>query len=623
MSERDPILGGYQWPQWTKPKRCGQAHEAEALTQRSKSRRQFCVKSKAAILALCWNFCITLVFTSILDPIILLIAETTSIDQDTFTHAVGVLMPSFCACTAFLYLFYPLAGYLADTRCGRYKTIIYSLCSFTVLFLVAIVIAIVVTTCLHLQNSVSYAFLALLLPPFPSYIFFSANIIQFGMDQLYDSPMEDSVLFIHWFVLTSYLAFVFFKAVALVVVQSGIGLVLFGLATLVVTLCIAWCKKQWFLVDSGARVQRNPYTLIVKVIKFARRHRAPIRRSAFTYCEDELPSRFDLGKEKYGGPFSTEEVEDVKAFLGIFCVLLTFWSVFATDIARNGLVYGLSYHLDDCWYSSIFAGCGGENVTFSNYFLVFKNYVHATLKTGILSDLLIVIFILFYIYLLRPLVCRAVACCIRCYQGVQAGMLNHVGFGMIFLSISLLSTLILDVVKHEIHPNETCLLRSIPNSNENYNSSSHFISEWYLVIPFTFNALGYTLFYTAAYEFICAQSPHAMKGLIIGTFFAIKGIFQLIGALIVLPFSTVYTTLHPSCGSTYYLVTVLISLIGIVVYVLVARRYKYRQRDEPDNIYRYAEDYYSKDHDEEEEDEEGVGYSGSYDDLQSSKTKLN
>ena len=617
MDEREPILGGHRWPQKTQPRRYGQV---ESLTQRSKSRRQFCVKSKAAILVLCWNFCITLVFTSILDPIVLLIAETTSIDQDTFTHAVGVLIPSFCACTAFLYLFYPLAGYLADTWCGRYKTIVYSLCSFTVLYLATIVIVTVVTTCLHLLNSISYTFLALLLPPFPSYIFFSANVIQFGMDQLYESPMEDSVLFIHWFVLTSYMAIALFKALALVVVPSGIGLVLFGLSTLVLTLCIAWCKKQWFLVDSAAR--RNPYILIVKVTRFAKKHHAPVRRSAFTYCEDELPSRFDLGKEKYGGPFSTEEVEDVKAFLGIFCLLLTFWSVFATDIARSGLMYGLSYHLDDCWYSNIITGCGGENVT-HDHFLMFKNYVRATVRTGILSDLLIVIFILLYIYLLRPFVCRAMSCCIRCYQGFMAGMLNRIGFGMIFLSISLLSTLILDVVKHEIYPSETCLLRSIPTSDKNYDSSSHLISEFYLAIPFTFNALGYTLFYTATYEFICAQSPHAMKGLIIGTFFAIKGIFQLIGALIVLPFSTVYTTLLPSCGSTYYLVTVLISLIGLVVYMLVARKYKYRQRDEPDNIYRYAEDYYSRYHDEEEQCEDSDSNSGSYDDLQTDKAKLN
>ena len=475
---------------------------------------------KGCHLVLCWNFCITLVFTSILDPIVLLIAGTTSIDQDTFTNAVGVLIPSFCACTAFLYLFYPLAGYLADTRCGRYKTIIYSLCSFITLFLVVVVIMAVVSISSHLLSSVSYAFLGLLLPPFPSYIFFSANVIQFGMDQLHDSPTEDSVLFIHWFVLTSYLAFVFFKALALVNVPSAIGLVIFGLSTLVVTLCIAWCKKQWF---SGVYALRNPYMLIVKVIRFARRHRAPVRRSAFTYCEDELPSRFDLGKEKYGGPFSTEEVEDVKAFLGIVCLLMTFWSVFTTDIARNGLVYGLSYHLDDCWYSNILTDCGGKNITLGDHFLVFKNYIRSTLKTGILSDLLIVIFILLYIYLLQPFICHTTVCCIRCCKGILAGMLNHIGFGMIFLSLSLLSALILDVVKHKLHPSEACLLRSTPNSNQNYDSSSrYFISEWYLVVPFTFNALGYTLFYTAAYEFLCTQSPNAMKGLLIGTFLPSK-----------------------------------------------------------------------------------------------------
>ena len=209
-------------------------------------------------------------------------------------------------------------------------------------------------------------------------------------------------------------------------------------------------------------------------------------------------------------------------------------------------------------------------------------------------------------------------------------MLNRIGFGMIFLSFSLLSALILDVVKHELHPSEACLLRSTPNSNQNYDSSSrYFISEWYLVVPFTFNALGYTLFYTAAYEFLCAQSPNAMKGLLIGTFFAIKGFFQLIGALIVLPFTAVYTTLRPSCGSAYYLVTILISLAGLVVYVVAARKYKYRQRDEPDNVYRYAEDYYSKHHDDDDDDDEegdeeqSVSYSGSYNDLQTDKTKLN
>ena len=41
----------------------------------------------------------------------------------------------------------------------------------------------------------------------------------------------------------------------------------------------------------------------------------PRNRSALTYWEKEYPSHIDLGKEKYGGPFSEEEVENVKTVL--------------------------------------------------------------------------------------------------------------------------------------------------------------------------------------------------------------------------------------------------------------------------------------------------------------------
>ena len=32
-------------------------------------------------------------------------------------------------------------------------------------------------------------------------------------------------------------------------------------------------------------------------------------------CEDEPPSHIDFGKNKCGGPFSTEQVEDIKTFV--------------------------------------------------------------------------------------------------------------------------------------------------------------------------------------------------------------------------------------------------------------------------------------------------------------------
>ena len=53
---------------------------------------------------------------------------------------------------------------------------------------------------------------------------------------------------------------------------------------------------------------------IMQVLKYARKkqtNKYPRNRSALTYCEEDYPSRLDLGKDKYGGPFSEEQVEDV------------------------------------------------------------------------------------------------------------------------------------------------------------------------------------------------------------------------------------------------------------------------------------------------------------------------
>ena len=44
--------------------------------------------------------------------------------------------------------------------------------------------------------------------------------------------------------------------------------------------------------------------------------------SAFTYWEDDSPSRMDFGKIKYGGPFTTVQVEDVKTLIKTLEIIL-------------------------------------------------------------------------------------------------------------------------------------------------------------------------------------------------------------------------------------------------------------------------------------------------------------
>ena len=95
-------------------------------------------------------------------------------------------------------------------------------------------------------------------------------------------------------------------------------------------------KKHMYV----AKVGTNPFKRMWKVLTFAWRHKYPMNRSAFTYCEEHTPSRLDLGKEQYGGPFKTEEVEDVKAFLHLLLLLLT---LFGYHVAGN--VYFIAKHM--------------------------------------------------------------------------------------------------------------------------------------------------------------------------------------------------------------------------------------------------------------------------------------
>ena len=559
--------------------------------------RRCCIVSKSALFVLFWQLFITLTYGYVLE--FGLVAATSIPYLWNYQHAgqFQVYATTIFALLAIVYLFYPLAGCLADIRCGRYKTVLYSLWIITgsgVLVCIGFTIISfyryrILSPKMGSIIPVSIGFgppvvLGLILS-LSSSIAFSANIVQLGMDQLHDSPSEDSVLFIHWFAFTSHLGAAINKFAVIIIVYAYLRYVKFHInyapafvvgfhalpmiviILIAVSIWIARRKRHWFMVDSGSR---NPYKLVYKVIKFAAQHKTPIRRSAFTFCEDELPSRMDLAKEKYGGPFTTEQVEDVKAFLGILQVLLTLGPIFTTDLAANDMIYKFSNHLRN---KKFVQSIPVPDVSY--YLLVLIEYF----EIGGLTEILIVMLIPLYLCILRPFSRRYIP-----------GMLKRIGLGIVIRILSLLSIFIIDTLGHiQDKTNNKCFIQT-------YNFEPLNVRMWYVTLPYALNAINIMLFYIAAYEFICAQSPHAMKGLLIGTFFMVKGVFQLISVMLTLvPFTTwKFETSLPSCGFVYYLINIFIAIIGLVAYTSIARRYQYRQRDEPDNIYRYAEEYYDK-----------------------------
>ena len=557
------------------------------LKDRYKNTRKYII-SKGALAILVWMFTASILYNIVFDPETFTFTTVLPNNSITYIIVYGVLAIIFC--------FYPIAGYLADNKYGRYKTVVFGLwLLLPSLIFLAIFLAIYLSSLflffeIGMIVSVILGIISVILLAI-STVSFNSNVIQLGMDQLYDFPAEDQSLFIHWFVWVLYLIIFLVQLSRQMllfyyvdnttnysnIVYSGCGLsgllMLVFFVLLVVSLCIAHRKKHWFLIEPS-RV--NPYKLVYQITKFAWHHKVPVKRSAFTYCEDDIPSGMNLAKDKYGGPFTTEQVEDVKVFYGILKVLFSLAPVFSINFAADVMLHRFA------WHGSVL------NISQSNfsYLALFNHPVKLLLiHDGILTPLVTTICIPLYLFMFRPFMFNYIP-----------GMLKRIGIGATMTVLSLMCTGAIGTWAHtrydvgcmfDINSEIVALNETVPNIRPFYHSSL-------LAIQRVLLSLSNMLIYIALYEFICSQSPHSMRGLLIGLSFAIKGLFQVFAALLALPFALAMHNTHISCGVSYYVMNTGVGVVAVLVYVCVSRKYQYRERDEPSNIYMYAENYYSK-----------------------------
>ena len=147
-----------------------------------------------------------------------------------------------------------------------------------------------------------------------------SNAIQFGTDQLQFASNDKLSVFVNWYFWSMY----FIKTSTLfpfLMFLAGLGIgatggLSFILICITLFCCCCGCHRN-LTTEPVSHV--NPVKHIFKVLNYARHHSQPVFRSAFTY--GEVPSRLDLAKNRYGGPFTTEEVEDVRTFGRILLVL--------------------------------------------------------------------------------------------------------------------------------------------------------------------------------------------------------------------------------------------------------------------------------------------------------------
>ena len=108
------------------------------------------------------------------------------------------------------------------------------------------------------------------------------------------------------------LSIVFFIVLVVTHIASGM--------TVSVVLMTGYLFKYWF--DTTSKIV-NPVKHIGQVLNYARKNKYARNRTGLTYWEEDYPSCLDLGKEKYGGPFSVEQVEDVKTVLRLIPLLIS------------------------------------------------------------------------------------------------------------------------------------------------------------------------------------------------------------------------------------------------------------------------------------------------------------
>ncbi len=470
-------------------------------------------------------------------------------------------------------LTFTMVGYLSDICIGRYKVIRYSMWIIFVSLVLSNVVILIgqYATKSRSLEIVKYIFAAVRSLGIVGLL---ANTAQFGIDQLVDSSSANITSYISWYVWTAYSASVINAISQQCFCRLYNSATSFFLLPLFFAIAIMFdfTLKKWLIVEP---LSSNPFKLIYQVLKYAVKHKYPHLRSAFTYCEDQPYSRIDLGKTKYGGPFSTEQVEDVKTFFKLLPTIL-FFCLLAGEVYTISIPYKIrqfkKHGTNSC---SDLAGCFKASL-----------FEHAQAE-------IIFIFVPVLEFLIYPLL-------LKCRLCSNIGILRKLSFGTFLVLLSDLSLLALEsgVTLMSVHNgqsqggNGTCHFN--PNNWDLIGGDYGHHSYVLLVSQVTSGVATYILF-TGTLEFVCAQSPYSMKGLLIGLIFTLAILSISLSYSAIKLFQKLEVITGKNCGIWYYFANTIYTVLIMFLLAVTSKCYTYRKRDETlSNNQIFAVNYFTK-----------------------------
>ncbi|XP_019859359.1 PREDICTED: uncharacterized protein LOC109587569 [Amphimedon queenslandica] len=254
----------------------------------------------------------------------------------------------------------------------------------------------------------------------------------------------------------------------------------------------------------------------------------------------------DLAKERYGGCFSHEEVENVKAFLRIAVVSAIVCPLFVSTFLLS--------HLPS--FTTQFKNGSKENARVA--ILVVGNVVPFFVLVPLFELVILPLFPKLEYFIINPL--------------------KGLGLAYILIILSIVSLFLSDLIGRIVADNNSdvpCFFmwQSVHQTIDT--------SYWILLIPSVLFGTSFCLTGIYLYEFLCSQSPFGMHGMIIGFLWFLHGIFTdfAIGIFLIVYYHPMPSVSFMSCTSWLTMIFGIIAGIGLVVYVLIARWYVNRVRD--------------------------------------------
>ena len=440
--------------------------------------------------------------------------------------------------------FAPLAGWLADSKFGNFKVFKFG----AFLLLLSVLMTSVCT--LLIMNIRPWAFvLSCTVVPIAYSLWLVGltaclvTALQLGLDQMPDASAANVISFINWFYFSFSLGLWIYDSLWVVLKECIISdleqtntqvLSLLPVLSMSIVCCtIFLLAPKWLTVEPTSS---QSLRTIYQVLKFAAKHKAPLNRSAFTYWEEDIPSRLDLGKSRFGGPFTTEQVEDVKTFFKLIAIHLP-WFIFTLPIQGDLLFYPLTVAgLDNCQSTILYIFTYSPAWCFM-LALIFREFVVYPLIKMEIPSILKLIGISCFVALL-----------------VNAGYL---------------------------------ILYAI-----NYTHHFQLLPWTYITYSVYFGSFDLLLKRILTMQFVCAQSPYNMRGLLTG-YSVFLHLASIGTGLVIFQQFRIVTTITYKDIIEWSLATGL-SLVGFILHCVLAHWYKRRVRDEEYNVHRVVEEVYGR-----------------------------